>query len=116
MVCQQAGKQRREQDLTGILQPGDELGIRCLIIADHLQTLPGGGSALASSAQQFALAMLLRQRCCTHQASSVVLALGVATPGAQQGRVITGLATEQAQTEPVGLGAKDRTCFGEQPL
>ena len=22
MVCQQAGKQRREQDLTGILQPG----------------------------------------------------------------------------------------------
>jgi hypothetical protein len=73
MVCQQAGKQRREQDLTGILQPGDELGIRSLIIADHLQTLPGGGSALAATAQQFALFMQCRQRSCTQAAGVVSL-------------------------------------------
>ena len=41
MVCQQAGKAAARAGSDRNTSAGDELGIRCPIIADHLQTLPG---------------------------------------------------------------------------
>ncbi|MNJ13052.1 hypothetical protein D3C77_72560 [compost metagenome] len=116
MVGQQAGEQRRQQDLARVFQPGNEQGVGELIVTYHLQPLPGRRPALAASAQQLVSCMVLWQGGRAQPAFAARLVQGVLTPAAQQRLVITGLATEQAEAEPVGPAAEDRTCFGEQPL
>ena len=116
MVGQQLGEQRRQQELARVFQPGNEQGGGGLIVAYHLQPFPGRGPALAASAQQLVSCMLLWQGGRAQPAFATVLVQGLLTPATQQRLIITGLATEQAEAEPVGPAAEDRTCFGEQPL
>ena len=116
MVGQQLGEQRRQQDLARVFQPGNEQGVGELIVAYHLQPLPGRGPALAASAQQLVSCMVLWQGGRAQPAFAARLVQGLLAPATQQRLIITGLATEQAEAEPVGPAAEDRTCFGEQPL
>lgn len=101
MVGQQAGEQRCQQDLARVFQPGNEQRIGELIVAYHLQSLPGRWPALAASAQRLVSFVVLWQGGRAEPAFAARLVQGLLTPAAQQRLVITGLATEQAEAEPV---------------
>ncbi|MNT46225.1 hypothetical protein D3C72_1828540 [compost metagenome] len=112
MVCQQPCQGGRQQDLARVLEAGDEQGVGRQVVADHLQSLPGRWPALAAAAED----PFGRQRGCAQLAARLLLSQGPLAPVAQQGLVVTGLAAEQTEPQPVGPTAEDRTCFGEQPL
>lgn len=116
MVCQQPGEQRGQQDLAGILQPGDQHGVGWPVVTDDLQPLPGRRPALAAAADRLAFFMQCRQGSCTQAAGVVSLLQCLPAPAAQQGVNIARLLAEQTVALPVGMAAEDRTCFGEQPL
>ena len=69
MIGQQACEQWRQQDLAGIFEPGDQHGVGGLVVADHLQPLPGGRSALAAAADRYAFFYIVSQRCGAEVAS-----------------------------------------------
>ncbi len=116
MVCQQPGEQRGQQDLAGILQPGDQHGVGWPVVTDDLQPLPWRRPALAATADRQVFFMPCRQGSCTQATGMVSLLQGLSAPAAQQGIYIARLLAEQAVALPVGMVAEDRTCFGEQPL
>lgn len=116
MIGQQPSEQRGQQDLAGILQPGDQHGVGWPVVTDDLQPLPGRRPALAATADRQAFFMQCRQGSGTQAAGVVSLLQGLSAPAAQQGVNIARLLAEQAVALPVGMAAEDRTCFGEQPL
>jgi len=116
MVCQQPGEQRGQQDLAGILQPGDQHGVGWPVVTDDLQPLPWRRPALAATADRQAFIMQCWQGSGTQAAGMLSLLQGLPAPAAQQGVNIARLLAEQAVALPVGMAAEDRTCFGEQPL
>lgn len=116
MIGQQPGEQRGQQDLAGILQPGDQHGVGWPVVTDDLQPLPWRRPTLAATADRQVFFMQCRQWSCTQAAGMLSLLQGLSAPAAQQGIYIARLLAEQAVALPVGVAAEDRTCFGEQPL
>lgn len=116
MVRQQASEQGCQQGLACIFQPGDQQGVRRLVIANNLQPLPGGRTALTAAAYPQAFFHIFRQGRSTQAASWMRLPQGLSAPTAQQGLGITGLMTEQTTPLPVTMTAEQRTCFDEQSL
>ncbi len=116
MIGQQPGEQRGQQDLAGILQPGEQHGVGWSVVTDDLQPLPWRRPALAVTTDRQAFIMQCRQGSGTQAAGVVSLLQGLSAPAAQQGIDIARLLAEQAVALPVGMAAEDRTCFGEQPL
>lgn len=116
MIGKQSGEQRGQQDLAGILQPGDQHGVGWPVVTDDLQPLPWRRPALAATADRQAFFMHCWQGSCTQAAGVVSLLQCLPAPAAQQGVNIARLLAEQAVALPVGMAAEDRTCFGEQPL
>lgn len=112
MIRQQPGEQGGQQQVATIFQTRDKPGVGRQIVPYHLQPLPGGWSALATATER----PDTFERGGAELAAMHVLAEADSTAVAEQGGMVTGLPTEQAEPEPVGRGAEDRTCFGEQAL
>ena len=112
MIGQQACEQWRQQDLAGVFQLGNEHGVGGLIVANDLQPLPGWWPALAAAADQLLISHVFRQGGRAQCASGVGLVQGLSTPATKQWLAITILLAEQTAALPVGVAAKDRTCFG----
>ena len=112
VIGQQPGEQGSQQEVATIFQARNEPGIGGLIVTYDLQPIPRRWPALAATAE--------RPWLCEWRGAELAAMGGLpeagTTPVTEQGLCRAGLAAEQAVTQPVGAGAEDRTCFGEQAL